>query len=158
MGESKRGRYFFDRNDLEHSEETKNKMKIGRRGRKPALGMTHTEKSKERIRDSVIKAKGCGGKFKTIEGYVKINCTNIDHPYKDHQGYVLEHRLICEKAIKRFLLPEEVVHHINKNIEDNRLENLYITTAKGHRDIHTKMKKNKTFNLISNIDTYEKIS
>jgi len=158
VGLSRKGKYFFNRSGLKHTDKTKLKMKKARVGKKPALGMIHTKKSKERIKTSVIKARGCGGKFKTIEGYIKINCTNIDHPYKDNQGYVLEHRLVTERILGRFLLPEEVIHHINKKITDNRPENLYITSPSGHQKIHKEMRTNKSFILISNIDTYEKVS
>lgn len=39
-------------------------------------------------------------------------------------GYVMEHRLLVAQAIGRPLLRSEVVHHVNHNAEDNRLENL----------------------------------
>ena len=42
-----------------------------------------------------------------------------------HDGRnVLEHRLIMEREIGRPLRPEEVVHHINHDTLDNRIENL----------------------------------
>ena len=46
------------------------------------------------------------------------------HPYKNKRGYILEHRLVIEEQIKRFLKPEEACHHINKIKDDNRPENL----------------------------------
>lgn len=47
-----------------------------------------------------------------------------DHPNCTKRGKVALHRHAMEIKIKRFLYPKEVVHHINGNFQDNRLENL----------------------------------
>lgn len=49
-----------------------------------------------------------------------------DHPFANKRGYVYQHRIIMEKKIGRFLSPEEVVHHIDKNKKNNEPENLYL--------------------------------
>lgn len=49
-----------------------------------------------------------------------------DHPFATKQGYVLEHRLVMEAELKRFLLPHEVVHHRNADRLDNRPANLEV--------------------------------
>lgn len=46
------------------------------------------------------------------------------------------HRVIMEKHIGRKLDRREVVHHINGNIHDNRLENLQLMTLAEHGRLH----------------------
>lgn len=63
-----------------------------------------------------------GEKFTGSDGYVKVK--SPEHPNRNCRGYVLEHRLIMEKKIGRFLSSEEVVHHENGIHGDNKIENL----------------------------------
>lgn len=65
-----------------------------------------------------------GGKKMGKGGYVLI--FSPSHPRANSQGYVPEHRLVVEDIIGRLLETTEVVHHINKNKEDNRAENLLL--------------------------------
>ena len=64
------------------------------------------------------------GRTKDSCGYVYVS--NKNHPFCNVSGYIAEHRLIMEKHIGRFLNPKEVVHHINKHTNDNRIENLML--------------------------------
>lgn len=77
-----------------------------------------------------------GGKHIDSNGYILIY--KPEHPYCDSRGYILEHRLVMEQYIGRFLLPSEDVHHINGNRQDNRIENFQLLTHGQHSTItHT---------------------
>jgi len=59
-----------------------------------------------------------------------------EHPFAIKFGYVLEHRIIMENHLGRLLTPDEIIHHINENKKDNRIENLQITTQTEHAHNH----------------------
>lgn len=66
-----------------------------------------------------------------------------DHPYADCKGYVYEHRLVMEQIIGRFLRPEEVVHHIDKNKTNNAPDNLMLFKDQSvHIKYHNQEKAN----------------
>lgn len=76
-----------------------------------------------------------GGKIKTNYGYAKVMAP--DHPRADSSGYVLEHILVIEKRIGRFLHGDECVHHANEIKNDNSDENLILCTdRKHHKFLH----------------------
>lgn len=62
------------------------------------------------------------------------------HPRADKNGQVKRSVLIMEEALGRHLLPDEEVHHINRVITDDRIENLFLTTHSGHRQMEKNVK------------------
>lgn len=83
-----------------------------------------------------------GGRLETSTGYIWIYFP--DHPYCSKTGYVFEHRLVMEKHLGRVLLPTEVVHHINGNPGDNRIENLMLFSSNSdHMRYHKKVRMEK---------------
>ena len=76
------------------------------------------------------KHPGWRGGVKNSRGYVEI-WLPANHMYRSmasKAGYVREHRLVMAIHLKRALEPTEIVHHKNNIRNDNRLENLEITT------------------------------
>jgi flagellar basal body rod protein FlgC len=55
-----------------------------------------------------------------------------EHPNATKKGYVREHRLEMELEIGRFLTADEVVHHIDGDSENNKIDNLQLMTIKEH--------------------------
>lgn len=70
-------------------------------------------------------------------GYVLI--TTRGHPRADKDGYILEHILVMEAHLGRYLIDDEIVHHKNQNRSDNRIENLQLMTNSEHMKHHRKL-------------------
>jgi len=90
-----------------------------------------------------------GGKYINQKGYYLI--LSNEHPFRDKNNYVYEHRLIVEQNYqlfdekyfvvidgKHYLKKESIVHHKNENKSDNRIENLDVMTKSEHQRLHTK--------------------
>jgi len=74
-----------------------------------------------------------GGIINQKNGYVLI----LTKYHPSGQKYVLQHRLVMEAQIGRFLGSKEQVHHINENKKDNRIENLMLFRSNSeHRRYH----------------------
>ena len=104
----------------------------------------------------VVNCKQCNKEFETTRNlfcsricrdeYFKINGMKKKSGYWFENGYkilyvngnksIKEHIKIMENAIGRKLEKDEVVHHINSNIGDNRIENLALMTRSEHSRLH----------------------
>lgn len=79
-----------------------------------------------------------GGRRLTTEGYVKLYMP--DHPHSI-AGAVYEHRFVMEQHIGRLLTKDEIVHHVNGNKSDNRIENLLLLSQEEHSKLHSELRK-----------------
>jgi hypothetical protein len=96
-----------------------------------------TEEHKRKIAESNRKTKlgkPRKGFYIDDKGYKFIY--NPTHPHAKNGRYILEHRLIMEKHLSRFLERKEVVHHINGNRLDNRIENLILFPSDSEHKKH----------------------
>ena len=80
------------------------------------------------------------GRIKSQEGYIRIRIFPDNPFYEMAQrcGYVTEHRLVMAQHLGRCLGNEEFVHHLNSIRDDNRIENLQLTTNRSHISNHIK--------------------
>lgn len=65
-------------------------------------------------------------------GYVSVKLLETDPLFcmTDSAGYVLEHRYVMAKKIKRALIPNETVHHKDGDKKNNKLRNLQLRHGK----------------------------
>ena len=82
-----------------------------------------------------------GGRRKAQDGYIQLWLPKDDFFFPmANKRYVLEHRLVMAKHLKRCLLAWEVVHHINGVRDDNRLANLQLLPSRSFHITDTLLK------------------
>ena len=74
---------------------------------------------------------GAGGRCLNGKGYISLGCCR-NHPKADKKGRILEHIVVMEKKIGRYLKDGETVHHKNGLRWDNRPENLELWVSNHH--------------------------
>lgn len=75
-----------------------------------------------------------GGQQIDRDGYVRTYAP--DHPWPRRGGYVPEHVRRMELSLGRRMTPDENVHHLNHDRQDNRLENLAVMLKGSHSSHH----------------------
>jgi hypothetical protein len=126
-----------DRHDHPTTDKVRENARLLGRSRR---GAKQSDESKKKISDSrkgrVLKPSKYGGHLRDRNGYVYVYCPS--HPHSSADGYVMEHRLVMESYIGRYLDKDEAVHHKNGKRNDNRIENLQLMTCKEHASYHMK--------------------
>lgn len=111
------------------SEEIRKRISDSQKGKKLS------QETKRKMSEAK-KQSGIGHKKTRTDGYVYVYFP--DHPMSNRNGYIMEHILVMECAIGRWIADNEVVHHINHNRSDNRLSNLKLMNKKEHMSMHAK--------------------
>jgi hypothetical protein len=73
---------------------------------------------------------GWKGGIKVVKGYYYARTPGHPNASK-HGSYVAVHRLVMEKKLGRYLLPTEVVDHIDGNPANNHPDNLRVFASNG---------------------------
>lgn len=152
ISETLKGRMAGEKNPMygkTFTEEHRRKLSESLLGNKRTLGFKHSEDAKKNMSEAQKRIDRVGkknpmwnGGIKIHNGYVQIYKPN--HPNTDVKGYVLEHRLVMEEHLGRYLRPEEVVHHENGITDDNRIENLRLfKNESAHTGYHNKLRTKK---------------
>lgn len=113
---------------------------------KNEFGITKRELSFKRGAGTFC-SRSCNGKYlvksnpekyklrRILGGYIYLY--KKGHSTANSDGYIAEHRWNYEQFLGRLLLQEEQVHHINRDKQDNRLENLMLLPSRSaHNKIH----------------------
>lgn len=109
------------------------------KGQKVRLGIKHTDEARLKMSDAARNRVGKrasnwrGGKSITSDGYMRVYAP--EHPNATNKT-VLEHRLVFEKHLGRYLEGHEIVHHINGDKLDNHIDNLELMGRAEHASLH----------------------
>ena len=128
------------------SEERNRKLSASLKGR------TFTVEQRKRMSEAKLchynGLNGYGHLKNQNTGYILTYCP--DHPRSHRDGYILFHTVVMERHIGRYLADDEVVHHINHDRADNRIENLMLMKKKEHMSMHMKERYQKRRELLCN--------
>lgn len=109
-------------------------MGNGRRGKK----FIFTEEHKRNMSIAHRKYLEKSGK---VKGYTKKPSGYIEYTSGENRGRG-QHRVLMEEILGRKLGFDEIVHHINGDRADNRLENLQLLSRAEHSRYHLNKRRN----------------
>lgn len=129
----------------EMSDEQRQRLSLMHKGKR--LTAEQKQAISERNSCNYNGLNGYGHTKKQSRGYILAYAPKHPHAHKD--GYVMLHTILMERAIGRYLAPDEVVHHINHNRDDNKIENLLLMKKKDHCTMHMIERHQKRRGLLS---------
>jgi len=120
-------------------------------------GRTYSLETREKISKSNIITKGNKSERRQGNGYKgKLLPVGIEHPrIKSYKGgrYIMEHILVIEEKIGRFIKEDAIIHHIDGNKLNNNIDNLFLIEEENsktiHMQIHNELEK-LAFELVKN--------
>ena len=124
------------------SPESSMRRSIARKGKK--LSDEQKKRIGERNSCSYNGLNGYGHTKMHNGGYVLVYVPK--HPNAHSDGYAMFHTVVMERKIGRYLSENEVVHHINHDKTDNRIENLMLMDKREHLSMHMKERHTKRRN------------
>lgn len=139
--------YVLRDNGCSFTRRRRKEMTVEERQRRSESQKGHT--LSEESRRKISEANSCNYDGMNGYGHTKAHGSGYvlvyvpKHPHAHADGYVMFHTVLMERAIGRYLTENEVVHHINHNRKDNRLENLMLMDKKEHMSMHMKERHKK---------------
>lgn len=118
----------------EASCEMKARLSMFNKGKK--LTESQRKKISERNSCNYNGLNGYGHTKQHNKGYVLAYVPK--HPRAHKDGYQMLHTVLMERELGRYLADDEVVHHINHDRKDNRIENLQLMKKNEHMSMHMK--------------------
>jgi len=97
---------------------------------------SHAARAAEYAKEQSIARTGAGnprwggGRIVARHGYIKKSIGG--------SKYDFEHRCVMEEHLGRPLREDEIIHHINRDRQDNRIENLQIVNRSEHVAYHNR--------------------
>jgi len=99
-------------------------------------GLKRSEESRKNMSEAQRKCHNGGVRYNQSGGYKQIIVDDYHPRKKDRKGgnYIFEHILVMEQKIGRFLEKHEIVHHIDKNKQNNNIENLHLFSGSNNKE------------------------
>jgi hypothetical protein len=99
-------------------------------------GQKYSDEHKKNISRRLREVNNGGIRLNQGRGYKQLIVDDYHPRKKNRKGgnYIFEHILVMEKYLGRFLENHEIVHHIDKDKQNNNIENLYLFSGNTNKE------------------------